>query len=506
MHALLLLAVLHVTHCGLKAQTSGAVEARVGSVRGRAVVTGNGRTTASDLSRGDVLSPGDEIDTRGGARVTIELSDGSVVIIQPNSIVVLQDYRNASSLRELLRIMMGRVRVRINHYGGRPNPYRINSPTASIAVRGTEFSVSVEARGDTEVVVFEGLVEVASLTNPAHPVMVEAGHGVIVRPNDDIRFFVPGPTNEIGERTSQGRARTEESDDDSDSAVNDRVADGHRRDVSLRTAAGVYERYFESIVESGETPLPARFAAFPDSYFDSVENPAYATEFKATEGRAFLLPSIGGTGENENAREIFGFNDPRQLDYSFSPQVSLFVPLPKYRAVVGGRIAFSRDGFQSFTLQDDTRLTGSLFQRGTRGRRTVEGWTTNGLFTLSLMAARRFGSDGRTSLGIGLDYLSTRGSLSSTWTQSDAAGVTALERVESGSIVDRTRFTIGLTRTLSGGQKFGIFYRYGFTSAEDRDRSRTLNDAPRPLEMTRATSRSSEIGLRLRGAITRRLF
>src|SRR5256885_494480 len=225
------------------------VEARVSSVHGRAVLTGNARAQ-SDITRGTILAPGDAVDTRDGGRVTIELSDGSIVIVQPGSVVVFQDYRNASSLRELLKITVGRVRVRINHYGGRPNPYRINSPTASIAVRGTEFSVAVGARGDTEIVVYEGLVEVASLANPSRRVFVQQGHGVIVRPNEDIRYFVPGPNNEIGERTGNRREQDEESSDDAETAT---ASEGHAGD-SVRTAAGVYERYFESIVESGETP------------------------------------------------------------------------------------------------------------------------------------------------------------------------------------------------------------------------------------------------------------
>lgn len=137
----------------IKAQ---AVEARIASVSGRAVLSGNARP-GSNLVRGVVVTPGDVIDTRAGGRVTIQLTDGSLVIVQPGSVVVFQDYRNAGSLRELLKITVGRVRVKINHFGGRPNPYRVNSPTASIAVQGTEFSVAVSAAGDTEVVVYEGL-------------------------------------------------------------------------------------------------------------------------------------------------------------------------------------------------------------------------------------------------------------------------------------------------------------------------------------------------------------
>src|SRR6266850_2850888 len=268
MRGLLVLVSLHAMHHVTSAQ-GGSMEARVTSVRGRALISRQA-TAPSGIARGATVLPGDEIDTRAGGRVAIELGDGSLVIVQPGSLVVVQDYRNASSLRELLQISVGRVRVRINHLGGRPNPYRINSPTASIAVRGTEFSVNVEARGDTEVVVYEGIVEVASFKNPHHPVLVQPGHGVIVRPNEDIQFFVPGPNNESGARSS-GKG---DSDGNNGDETGEEVSRSASSGESLRTAAGIHERYFQSIVESGELALPSRFAAFPDSFFDSVENPS----------------------------------------------------------------------------------------------------------------------------------------------------------------------------------------------------------------------------------------
>jgi hypothetical protein len=476
------------------------VEARIASVNGRAVLSGNARP-GSNLVRGVVVVPGDVIDTRAGARVSIQLSDGSLVIVQPSSIVIFQDYRHAGSLRELLKITVGRVRIKINHFGGRPNPYRVNSPTASIAVRGTEFSVAVSTAGDTEVVVYEGLVEVASLSHPSHRVLVEAGHGVIIRANEDVQFFVPGLSKEIGERSNGGEGHDQESMDGAEPSVpiSKPVED------SLHTASGVYERYLDKVIENGETPLPSRFAAFPDSHFDSIENPAYAADFTVPDGRIFFLPSIGGSRENDNARKLFGVGDPRAVDYSLSPQGSLFVPLPKFRAVVGGRVAYSRDGFQSLTLNDNAGLTGPFFAPGTTGKRAIDGATTNRLFAASLMAARRFGRDGRTSVGFGLDYFSTRGRLSNTIMQTDVTGFSASEIIKSHSFADRTRLTVGMTRELGGGRKLALFYRYGFTAAEDRERSRT-NVVPGLLDRTSATGHSSEIGFRLRGPFSRRLF
>jgi hypothetical protein len=491
------IAAIHALGIAINAQ---GVEARIASVNGRAMLSGNGRP-GSNLVRGVVIVPGDVIDTRAGGRVTIQLSDGSLVIVQPGSVIAFQDYRNAGSLRELLKITVGRVRVKINHFGGRPNPYRVNSPTASIAVRGTEFSVGVSTAGDTEVVVYEGLVEVASVSHPSRRVLVEAGHGVIIRANEDVRFFVPGLSKEIGERSGSGRGHDQESLDEADPAA----TVSKPAEDSLRTASGVYERYFDNIVENGEAPLPSRFAAFPDSHFDSIENPAYATDFTATEGRVFFLPSMGGTRENDNARQVFGVGDPRSVDYGLSPQGSLFVPLPKFRAVVGGRVAYSRDGFQALTLDDNAGLTGPFFAPGTTGKRAIDGATTNRLFAASLMAARRFGGDGRTSVGFGLDYFSTRGRLSNTITQTDITGFSSSEIIKSRSFANRTRLTVGMTRELAGGRKLSLFYRYGVTSAEDRERSRT-NGGPRLLNRTSATGHSSEIGFRLRGPFSRRLF
>ena len=470
------------------------VEAHVASVNGRVVVSGNARTS-SVLTRGELLSPGDVIDTHGGGRVRIELSDGSVVIVQSETRLVLQDYRSVTSLRELLNVLVGHVRIKINHFSSQPNPYRVNSPSASIAVRGTEFGVTVGTSGDTEVVVYEGLVEVVSLSDPKSRVVVEPGHGVIVRPNEPIRFFVPGPDNEIGERDDRkGR------DNNQANGTNN-----GREAQSERSAAGVYERYVDSIVDSGEILLPSRFMAFPEAHLDSLENPSYATEFKTAEGRVFLLPALGGTRDSEEGRALFGFGDPRPVDYSLSPQASFFKPFPKYRSVIGGSMAYSRNGIQSFTLDENIGLPSPPFPPATMGSRATVGTTTNSFFTASLVAARRFGADGRTSVGVGLDFLSERGSLLNLTTH-DGSGLMQRERVESRSHVQRTRFTLGMTRDIGSASKLGIFYRFGYTSTNDRNRSRTLDGVPLPLELTGATGNSSEFGVRLRGPLTRRLF
>ena len=179
------------------------VVARAAGVTGQAILMPHGLAPLA-LTAGYILTPGDRIDTRGGGRVVIDLSDGSMVVVAPESIVVLKDYRAAASLRELFGITLGMVRVKINHFAGKPNPYRMNSPTASIAVRGTEFSIEVDAEGATQVVVYEGAVEVASLADPDRRVLIEAGRGVLVQGGQDFHLIgaiPPQPGNrDAGDR------------------------------------------------------------------------------------------------------------------------------------------------------------------------------------------------------------------------------------------------------------------------------------------------------------------
>ena len=176
------------------------VVARVASVSGRVSLSSGNGASALALAPGNELGPGDRVDTRGGGQLVIELTDGSMIVVQPESVIVIKDFRAAVSLRELFEIMLGSVRVKINHFGGRPNPYRINSPTASIAVRGTDFSITVDSQGDTQVMVYEGSVEVTSLIDPAQSVVIEAGRGVLLVPGQGFQLFNVLSGREIAEQ------------------------------------------------------------------------------------------------------------------------------------------------------------------------------------------------------------------------------------------------------------------------------------------------------------------
>jgi hypothetical protein len=127
------------------------------------------------------LSIGDEVRTGPSAQMTLELQDGSYIVISENTTLKIEEYWG-SSVRNLMRVMLGKVRFHIQKLGGRPNPYRVNTPTALIAVKGTEFVVTVDDTSDrTEVWTYEGRVTVKSSEDSDREVILDAGRKTLVR-------------------------------------------------------------------------------------------------------------------------------------------------------------------------------------------------------------------------------------------------------------------------------------------------------------------------------------
>lgn len=465
----------------ISAQSTAAVEARVTSVTGNATVSGNGRSGAR-LTRGAVLAPGHEIDTRGGGRVVVDLSDGSQVVVLPGSRLVIGDYRTAGSLRELLQITLGRIRVKINNFKNKPNPYRIKSPTASIAVRGTEFEVTVEPLGETRVVVLEGLVEVASLNDSNNSLLAEPGRGVIVRPDFTLDFFVSGFNTKKGEKNS--------SQNDSSASNANNVG------ANSQAAANVYERFVETVVQNGETALPSRFTAFPDAHLDSLDNPAYAGAFTAPEGQLYFLSSLSDADADEP-------NSANPVDYGTALQGTFFAPLKRFRAVVGASGSFVNKGLQSFNGGRENPLSVSPILAGIPNFSFELGTTNNKFFDGSLIVARRFGSRDQTNIGLSYEQLTSNGNLNAN--VNDASDPSGSEFTSSSFRLNRRRLTFGAKHDF-GDARLGLFYRYEKNSGGSSSGTGSFNNPFSEINSVESKGNSSEIGLRLRGAISPRLF
>src|SRR5262245_580681 len=120
----------------------------------------------------DELKAGDTIITGKNGRLALGLSDGSQAVIAPKTTVVIKDL--SGSPRGLFNVIRGKTRIHIEKLGGRPNPYRVNTPTAVIAVRGAVFDVLVED-DETQIFLHEGEVAVTSPTSPDKAVFLLPG-------------------------------------------------------------------------------------------------------------------------------------------------------------------------------------------------------------------------------------------------------------------------------------------------------------------------------------------
>jgi len=128
-----------------------------------------------------IVHVGDQIRTGSGATVTLTLPDTSYMVISENSNVTIQDFWT-SNYRNIVDVMMGKVRFYIQRLGGKPNPYRVQTPTALIAVRGTIFEVTSYDAKLSEVSCLEGSVTVETLGLPDREVILEAGKHTMVQP------------------------------------------------------------------------------------------------------------------------------------------------------------------------------------------------------------------------------------------------------------------------------------------------------------------------------------
>ncbi|MBL8293878.1 MAG: FecR domain-containing protein [Bryobacterales bacterium] len=152
--------------------------ARVVSLSGTLTVK-RFRQEARVLRLNESIQPGDELATGENSHATIRTTDGGTVTVYPDSRLIFNE--RSADLRELLHLFLGSIKVHIEKISGRPNPHKLTTPTAVIAVRGTTFSVFVDDTDATLVAVDEGEVGVVNAQLPDQEVTLRAGQRTWVR-------------------------------------------------------------------------------------------------------------------------------------------------------------------------------------------------------------------------------------------------------------------------------------------------------------------------------------
>lgn len=151
---------LRIPIAWLKRQPTAA---RVLGVQGTAEVkiafTGQTIMVTTDL----LLHSGDEIRTGSDSSVSVEFGDGSRLLVQANSLLVMDTlgvYGDAHMVDTRLRLQQGRVENQVTPRRSPRTRYEILTPAASSAVRGTRYRLGMDAAdAAARTEVLEGTVE-----------------------------------------------------------------------------------------------------------------------------------------------------------------------------------------------------------------------------------------------------------------------------------------------------------------------------------------------------------
>jgi len=173
---ILTLMLLIVPVAGM-AQGTLRVSSVLGPVEWKA--TGSATFTPLQLST-QTVHVGDQVRTGPNSQLVLTLPDNSYMVVTENSTLTIQDFWG-SNVRNIVNVMMGRVRFYIQKFGGAPNPYQVQTSTALISVRGTTFDVIVNDPRTTEVSCIDGVVAVSNVGIPDNEVVLEAGRHTLVQ-------------------------------------------------------------------------------------------------------------------------------------------------------------------------------------------------------------------------------------------------------------------------------------------------------------------------------------
>ena len=131
------------------------------------------------LRVGDTAESGDRLRTKGSSQ--------AVLFVRSHAVHFLLGPKTRCSLTHgrpgvLIHVERGRIRATFDAWTGAERRI-VTTPSAVLAVRGTEYGLEVHKDGDTWLVVFAGVVEVLDPTGVYSPLRVEAGYRTRIRIN-----------------------------------------------------------------------------------------------------------------------------------------------------------------------------------------------------------------------------------------------------------------------------------------------------------------------------------
>lgn len=263
---------------------STAAVADIGSIvdlTGTAVIK-RGKDTIA-VAKGTPVETNDKVETKNGV-VNIKFKDDTTVKVTENSSLVIDDFvydpKNAAGGKLSLKAASGTVRyVSGNIAHNNPNSVKINTPTAAIAVRGTDFVMAVDETGKSMIMLMptcelpqmvnlkgltcgSGKIDVDSGTHivrldkpyqativetpstpPSPPVVVNLtntaiGNNLIIRPPTTISGQgIQQAAKAAAEKTGDAKKDDDKKDSKDPSSAEAKATDDQRKDQQEKTTA-----------------------------------------------------------------------------------------------------------------------------------------------------------------------------------------------------------------------------------------------------------------------------
>tara|TARA_B100000676_G_scaffold229884_1_gene228312 strand:- start:1308 stop:2390 length:1083 start_codon:yes stop_codon:yes gene_type:complete len=117
------------------------------------------------VRNGDTVAFGDALETGASASARVLFADQSEVVIKPASLLVVNRYRrflDQQGEQTELRLERGNIRNKVTPASNDERTFKVFTPGAVAAVRGTEYYVSVDAGETTRNEVVDGRVDVSA--------------------------------------------------------------------------------------------------------------------------------------------------------------------------------------------------------------------------------------------------------------------------------------------------------------------------------------------------------
>jgi hypothetical protein len=186
--------------CVILAADAGATEPEVGTaVLIKKKVTGKLGADIRDLKTGFRVHRNELLQTGAGAQAELKLDDNTKLALGPDAELLLDEYAVAagSDTKTIaLKLLKGTLRFLTGKNAS--ETYKIETPSATIGVRGTVLDVFAAPDGDTLVLLHQGEVEVCSRARTCRPhrdvgrVVQATVPGVVSQPIKWTASLVPG--------------------------------------------------------------------------------------------------------------------------------------------------------------------------------------------------------------------------------------------------------------------------------------------------------------------------